>query len=153
MDPEISRQAGEIYARLPYEDRFVQPRDAKLNGVCKAQGADRQWNAMASLGGMTAFVSLFFAVQVGGKMIGEQLLANALNNADAAFSAAHKIANAQSFAEAAGVQVAFAQLNLTFAHEQSQRLFALAGQIAKETASALVGVAPDEVEDLMLRAP
>lgn len=86
--------------------------------------------------------------QTGVRSIGEKMLSDLAHNTEAAFEAAHAIANSRSIPEAAKLQADFLKAQMTKVGEQTKEFFELSSKVAKQTFVSLSAVTAKTVEEV-----
>jgi hypothetical protein len=97
---------------------------------------------------MKALEEAAVAAQSNAQRVGEQVLRNIETNTDAAFAAAHALAQAKTLPEFARLQAEFLQKQLSVAGAQSKQLFELSTAHAQQTYGALTSVVAKSFEQL-----
>jgi phasin len=147
MNDQFTRQAQEMFAaakdaRIPEqfqafaEDSVAKTRDvyAKMNSAAKD--------------GVKVIEDVMLAAHAGAKTIGEKVLRNTEANTEAAFEAAHAIARAKTFPEAARLQTTFFQQQFAAAGNQTKELFELSAKVAQQTFESMNSAASKTLEQL-----
>lgn len=131
MNDFIKRQTEELFAtanntRIPEQfQAFAQ------DGVAKSRDAFDKMS-VAARDQAKAAEDVLLATQAGAKSLGTKLLENTLTNTNAAFDAAHALAQAKTLPEAGRVQAEFFQRQMQVASMQTKELFELSASIAKQ---------------------
>ena len=132
MAVEFTKQAEELLKAA---------REARIPDNVKAmaeQGVSQSRKAFDQLQSVTRehaahTDTVISTVQAHGKTIADKLLAHSATNAEAAFTAALKVAQAPTLPEAARLQAEFLQTQFASATAQSQELFQLSSKVAAST--------------------
>jgi hypothetical protein len=140
MTDAFTKPFADALKAAPYGQLPQHVQSLVTDGIAKTREATLKSFAAAK-NGAEAFGRVAIAAQRDTEQLAGKVIDHAVENTEAAFTAAKAITQAKSLVEAAELQAKFVQAQLTKAGEQSRELFELSTKLAQKATETVTGLA------------